>query len=291
MNNKELLRPFDLAQAEAGAAICWSHLDEPVAFVGRCSNHDIAVRWDDGIVETPCEFSLRMKPLFWKEGKPVYAGDSLWHTIAKKWIVVTKLQGHPNSEEEGYFVDNYGLDAAATLCTFDAQPVPLFQLDGKDVFAGDKLWNVLYRDWMTVDSVQFGTLAHEGYFIDTDGRHGSSRFCRWEESPQPLFTLDGQPVFKGTRLWHNRDNKWVTAICMLPNKDFLDENGIGRSPSYCTWDKPKPKTTIVRYANVYAYLPNGTPRYLGDLYSTPDGARGAPGSERSLGVARIEWEE
>lgn len=77
MNNKELLRPFDLAQAEAGDPICWSYLDDPVAFVGRCANSDIAVRRDDGIIETPCEFSLRMKPLFWKEGKPVYVGDSL----------------------------------------------------------------------------------------------------------------------------------------------------------------------------------------------------------------------
>lgn len=289
-NNKALLRPFDLAQAEAGAAICWSHLDDPVAFVGRCSNNDIAVRRDDGIIETTYEFSLRMKPLFWKEGKPVYAGDKLWHTIAKKWIVVTELQGHPDSEKEGYFVDADGINSAAALCTIDAQPVPLFQLDGKDVFAGDKLWNTLYRGWMTVASLQEGTSPLEGYFVATDGRYGCSRFCRWEEAPQPLFTLDGQPVFKGTRLWHNRDNAWVTVVCMQRNKDFLDENGISRFSGYCTRDKPESKTIVVRYANVYSALLSSS-RYIGELFTTPDGARCAPGSERSLGIARIEWEE
>lgn len=290
MNNKKLLRPFDLAQAEAGAAICWSHLDEPIAFVGRCSNNDIAVRRDDGIIETPTSFSLRMKPLFWKDGQPVYAGDKLWHTIAKKWIVVTKLQGRPDSEKEGYFVDDYGLNAAATLCTFDAQPVPLFQLDGKDVFTGDKLWNILYRDWMTVECMQVNAPESDAsYFIATDGRNGCSKYCSWEDLSAPLFTLDGQPVYKGTRLWHKFSNKWVTVTGMYPSGDFIDEAGGGRSPYYCTWEKPK--ATFVRYANVYANLPNGTSRYLGELYSTPDGPKDVFGSEKSLGIARIEWEE
>lgn len=288
--NRDLLRKFNLELAKAGDAICWSHLDESIMFVGRSTNNNIAIRREDGVIETPYSTSLRMKPLFWKDDQPVYRGDSLWHTIAKKWIVVTKLQGHPDSEEEGYFVDDHGLNAAATLCTFDAQPVPLFQLDGKDVFAGDKLWNTLYRDWMIVASLQEGASPLEGYFVATDGRHGCSKFCSWEESPQPLFTLDGQPVFKGTRLWHNRDNAWVTVVCMQRNKDFLDENGISRFSGYCTWDKPKSKTIVVRYANVYSALLSSS-RYIGELFTTPDGASGASGSERSLGVARIEWEE
>lgn len=288
MINKKLLRPFDLALAQAGDAICWSHLDDQITFVGEHVNGDVVIKKSDGKFELPNTFSLRMKPLFWKDGRPVYRGDSLWHTIAKKWIVVTKLQGHPDSEKEGYFVDNHGLDAAAALCTFDAQPV-LFQLGGKDVFAGDKLWNTLYRDWMTVASLQEGAFPLEGYFVATDGRPGCSRFCRWEESPQPLFMLEGKPVFKGTRLWHNRANKWVMVTEMNPSGGFIDEAGEGRSSSYCSWEKPK--TTVVRYANVYVDPYNGKTRCLGEWYSTPDGPKAVFDHEESISVARIEWEE
>lgn len=290
MKNKELLRPFDLTQAEAGAAICWSHLKEPTAFVGRTADGDIAIRRADGAIETPCESSLRMKPLFWKEGRPVYAGDRLWHTIGKKWVVVIKLQGHPDSEKEGCFVDADGLNAAATLCTFDAPPAPLFRVEGKDVFAGDKLWNLLYKEWMTVASMQADSPEGDvGYFVATDGRHGCSKFCSWEEPPKPLFMLEGKPVFKGDRLWHNLTNKWVTVTGMYPSGDYIDEEGRGRSPCYCTWEKPK--TTVVRYANVYTDLPNGKAHYLGEMYTTHDGPKNVFGSEKSLGIARIEWQE
>lgn len=227
-NNKELLRPFDLAQAEAGAAICWSYLDEPITFVGRTASHGIAIRRADVVIETPYRTSLRMKPLFWKEGKPVYVGDRLWHTLSKDTLIVDRLQENADAEKYGYFVDDHGLDVAATLCTF-------------------------------------------------------------EEPPQPLFVLESKPVFKGDRLWHNLDNHWVTVTGMYSSGDFVDEDGRSRSPCYCTWEKPK--TTVVRYANVYAYLPNGKARCLGEMYPTPDDPKGELGSGASLGIARVEWQE
>lgn len=227
MNNKDLLRPFDLAQAEAGAAICWSHLEEPITFVGRMANGDIAVRCD-GIIETSCEFSLRMKPLFWKEGKPVYVGDCLWHTISRRTLVVERLQEDAKAEKYGFFYDTQGLRVRADLCLFKGPP-------------------------------------------------------------QPLFILEGKPVNKGDRLWHNLTNKWITVTGMYPSGAFIDEVGGGRSPNYCTWEKPK--TTVVRYANVYADLPNGKVHTLGELYSTPDGPKGAFSSEKPIGIARIEWQE
>lgn len=289
MNNKNLLRPFDLAQAEAGAAICWSALDEPVTFVGRTTSESIAIRQNNGFIETTCRTSLRMKPLFWKEGKPVYVGDSLWHTIAKQWIVVAKLQDHPDSEKEGYFIDTDGFNAAATLCTFDTQPVPLFRVEGKDVFAGDKFWNVLYKEWMTIAVMQIDSfVGNVGYFVATDGRHGCLKFCSWEDLSAPLFILDGQPVYKGTRLWHTRDNHWVTVAGMYFAEDFIDENSIRRSPCYCAWEKPK--TTVVRYANVYRGSASSG-RYLGDLFTTVADAQAVKGSKEGVGVARIEWQE
>lgn len=228
MNNKNLLRPFDLAQAEAGAAICWSHLEEPVTFVGRCSNNDIAVRRDDGVIETPTSSSLRMKPLFWKEGKPVYVGDSLWHTVSKRTLIVNRLQEGAEAEEYGFFYDTQGTHVRADLCLFKAPPKPLFMLEGK-------------------------------------------------------------PVNKGDRLWHNYDNHWVTVTGrgMYLTGDFIDENGISRSPCYCTWEKPMEK--FVRYANVYG--DNGVPSsfYFGDIFNSPEIAK-AKASSSALGIARIEWE-
>ena len=228
MNNKELLRPFDFAQAEAGAAICWSQLNQPITFVGRSINGSIAIRRADGVIETPCEFSLRMKPLFWKEGKPVYVGDSLWHTLSKHTVIVDRLQENADAEKHGYFYDTQGFRVSATL-------------------------------------------------------------CRFKEPSQPLFMLESKPVFKGTYLWHNLINKWVTVTGMHPSENFIDEAGGIHSPCYCTWEKPK--TTVVRYANVYANLSDGKARYLGELYSAPDGPKNAFRSEKSIGIARIEWQE
>lgn len=228
MNNKNLLRPFDLTQAEAGAAICWSYLEEPAAFVGRTADGCIAIRRADGVIETPGEFSLRMKPLFWKEGKPVYAGDRLWHSLYKRMLVVNRLQEHADAEKFGRFYDTQGFPVCADL-------------------------------------------------------------CRFKEPPQPLFMLEGKPVNKGDRLWHIRYGKWVTVASdrLLGTDDFLDAEGFSRSPYYCMWDKPK--TTITRYANVY-YVSSGPP-CIGEMYSTVDGPKGAFGAERSLGIARIEWQE
>lgn len=225
MNNKELLRPFDLAQTEAGAAIRWSYLDEPITFVGRSTHGSIAIRRADGVIETPCQSSLRMKPLFWKEGKPIYRGDKLWHTLSKRTLVVEQLQENAEAEKYGFFYDTQGVRARADLCLFKAPP-------------------------------------------------------------EPLFILENKPVHKGDRLWHTRDNHWVTVTSILDNGDFLDENDISRLLCYCRWEKPK--TTVVRYANVYNIL--GSSPCIGEMYSTVDGPKGAFGSERSLGVARIEWQ-
>lgn len=226
MNNKDLLRPFDLAQAEAGAAICCSHLEEPITFVGRTVDGCVAVRRADGGIVMPYKSSLRMKPLFWKEGKPVYVGDRLWHTISRRTLVVERLQEDAKAEKYGLFYDAQGARVCADLCRFKAPP-------------------------------------------------------------EPLFTLEGKPVNKGDRLWHTRDKQWVTVTGMYLTGDFSDENGFSRSPCYCSWEKPK--TTVVRYANVYNILGNFP--YVGEMHSTVDGPEGEFGSEESIGIARIEWQE
>lgn len=225
--NRDLLRKFNLELAKAGDAICWSHLDEPITFVGRTTCESIAIRRENGVIETPYSTSLRMKPLFWKEGKPVYAGDRLWHSLSKRALIVGRLQEGAEAEKYGFFYDTQGTCARADLCMF-------------------------------------------------------------EEPPEPLFMLEGKPVFEGTRLWHNLDNHWVTVTGMYLTGDFIDEDGRSRSPCYCTWEKPK--TTIVRYANVYRGS-GSSGGYLGNLFKTIADVQALRGSRESVGIARIEWEE
>lgn len=75
----DLLRPFDMEKARAGEAICWSHLNDSLSFIGQTEDGGIAAMTTKGLITTPWPHSLRMKPLFWKDSKPVYKGDKLWH--------------------------------------------------------------------------------------------------------------------------------------------------------------------------------------------------------------------
>lgn len=82
-----LLRPFDLEAAKAGEAICW-HEDGDVAinvyFVKECVIPVFEECFEDeqcGIFNyQQCNECLRMAPLCWVEGKPVYKGDVLYST-------------------------------------------------------------------------------------------------------------------------------------------------------------------------------------------------------------------
>lgn len=79
-----LLRPFDPEAAKRGAAICWYADAEPLRYVGKALalQHDACVEWldgpDKGYFETYHADKLRMAPLAWVEGKPVYTGDDLF---------------------------------------------------------------------------------------------------------------------------------------------------------------------------------------------------------------------
>ena len=254
------------------------------------SNGLIAITNSKGLIESPSSCSLRMKPLFWKNSKPVYKGDKLWHRVAKKFIAVDCLQDEIGAETRGFFIDTDGINVMAELCLWEEpKPEPLFQHEGKDVFPGDRLWHHQYKEYVTVARMQ-NTPMHDGayYFMDTNERHCCAAFCSWEKPGDKLGTHDGRPVYVNSMLWHDRDNCWVKIVGVLPNKDFLDDDGKNRSPCYLYWDKPAPpKTTQVRYANVYNDEGKAT---LGATHFTKELAeKGA--SCGSRGVARIEWQE
>lgn len=122
MNTKKdysLLRPFDLEAAKAWEAICW-HEDGDVAinvyFIKECVIPVFEECLEDEqcwiFNYQQCNEYLRMAPLCWVEGKPVYKGDGpLYHhkqdragyyTFTAEYFKDGKLC--LKSEPEGYLV-------------------------------------------------------------------------------------------------------------------------------------------------------------------------------------------
>lgn len=80
------LRPFNLEAAKRGEPICWYDDGERVRYIGQSAAHDggACVEFLEGECvgqfETYAPIYLRMAPLCWVEGKPVYKGDRLYST-------------------------------------------------------------------------------------------------------------------------------------------------------------------------------------------------------------------
>lgn len=80
--NLNLLRPFDMKAAEAGARLCWfSNADLLLAYIGK-SGSKCCVRFltgtEKGDYSIVAPQFLGMAPLTWVEGRPVYLGDGLY---------------------------------------------------------------------------------------------------------------------------------------------------------------------------------------------------------------------
>lgn len=76
--NYELLRPFDLEAAKAGAKITDKTEIEHTFAAEAGPDGDMAVRDPQGNVFVMDLSEARMVPLAWVEGKPVYPGDVLY---------------------------------------------------------------------------------------------------------------------------------------------------------------------------------------------------------------------
>lgn len=76
-----LLRPFDLEAAKRGEAICFSSGAEIKRFIaGPDSVGDYVFVVPGGQFYFVREKAIRMSPLCWVEGRPVYRGDVLYQT-------------------------------------------------------------------------------------------------------------------------------------------------------------------------------------------------------------------
>lgn len=76
--NYELLRPFDLEAAKAGAKITDMGMIEHAFAAEAGPDGNMAVRDPQGNVFVMDLSEARMVPLAWVEGKPVYPGDVLY---------------------------------------------------------------------------------------------------------------------------------------------------------------------------------------------------------------------
>ena len=93
-----LLRPFDLEAAKNGALVCWMYEDGPLRYIGKatCGADTACFEWiggtHKGTFETYPNTNLRMSPLCWVEGRPVYPGDVLyWNCGGAEFTVGSRM--------------------------------------------------------------------------------------------------------------------------------------------------------------------------------------------------------
>lgn len=122
MSDKDysLLRPFDLEAAKRGDSIVGKDDGEKRSFVTGPDKHGyFVVESADGFYRFGKSCDYRMAPLAWVEGKPVYKGDVLWHSLKGKFVVAgifEENKGH--SCGPSFSVDGYYAGLLAYACTW-----------------------------------------------------------------------------------------------------------------------------------------------------------------------------
>lgn len=102
-----LLRPFDLEAAKAGAKVCYgSDGDcESVTFLAEAGpDGDHAIRDHEGNCYVEPDYGLKMAPLCWVEGKPVYP-DTPMEREDNGWPVKWSVDGSAWLDDAGNWSD------------------------------------------------------------------------------------------------------------------------------------------------------------------------------------------
>lgn len=146
-NDYSLLREFNLEQAQNGETFTY-HLYYEKEFKYLSNSKDGSVFAEDS---TGCGTSfhslclLKMKPLYWIEGKPVYKGDKLWY----KSSVDSKYYQH----EADNLVDNCLFDKSGyefvliSKLTFDKPRIHQELIDAYDNGSEIQFNNPYYNKW------------------------------------------------------------------------------------------------------------------------------------------------
>lgn len=99
--NLSLLRPFNLELAKAGEPICRFD-DNPLLFIGVGTKQIGVEHKKTNVIASYSEYDLRMAPLTWIEGKPVYKGDILWYKGADFSIRVSGYNSRVDQFDAAY---------------------------------------------------------------------------------------------------------------------------------------------------------------------------------------------
>ena len=164
-----LLRPFDLEAAKAGAKVCYGSNGycESVTFLAEAGpDGDHAIRDHEGNCYVEPDYGLKMAPLCWVEGKPVYPGDVLEHTRLGE--VVAKSR---HASREMLVTEKFDSVALGNLAWPRPKPV--------------KRWINIYPAAYEDDSRMLSTYREKG---QADAKAGKDRIACIEIELPPLPT-------------------------------------------------------------------------------------------------------
>lgn len=165
VRDERLLRHFDVKTANVEAILWLGDLDTPVVFIGRGRNNTT------NVVEHPShslmyveDDRLKMAPLCWVEGRPVYKGDVLYRPgIDDGPVVASNIE---NVDGDDYLVfegsdrDEFADNRRGYMTWAEPNPV-LCEVEGKPVRKGDRLWSNYFKVWFAVTEIEDGFFVHE----------------------------------------------------------------------------------------------------------------------------------
>jgi len=218
-----LLRPFDLVEAKAGNRIAW-HIngDEGDLVAGPDIDGRICIDWEgkrrgdrglvvcDAILEAKY---LRIAPLCWVEGRPVYKGATLHYINQpdRDFTVHGITKNGTLTNERGH-----GENAACLTWT---QPNPvLCEVEGKPVRKGDRLWSNYFKDWFTVSGKRVSIKDEEVSLISERGGDTLATSCSWKRKVKKQGFIN---IYQSDA-HHSMIAVASTATTIYPNKGAAD---------------------------------------------------------------------
>jgi len=112
------LKPFNLEEAKRGEPVCTIHGGNRIYICDLDDPEHVAIR-KPGVPWETCApvRALRMAPLTWIEGRPVYRGDTLYGSISGYQLTVTATC----SDKHGLsLLDGTGVSIQADYLTWDS---------------------------------------------------------------------------------------------------------------------------------------------------------------------------
>lgn len=179
--NYDLLRPFDLEAAKRGdllTDVCGNEYTF-VAESGPDGDHAIRQK-SDGNVFVDRASALRMAPLAWVEGKPVYPGDVLYYNEKSEYLIgEARTVDSLHKSGRGLVFTNSQWGPFDEL-TWAAPKVPLCEVEGKPVYPGD----VLYQNTPSLPGERIVVSGNEAGVFDDKGRWNGRLHLTWTPPKQ-----------------------------------------------------------------------------------------------------------